>query len=146
MTRLLSHSLEPAAHGWKAGEIKAALVGDMREGIKGNVGDGVAAGGKEAVIFKVLFHHTQSLVALLHPLLDGMHLQFAPALDEHQPEMGGAQIWLEAVLLEEHPLQHFTALEPVVRHKPRTSGEVPKDRAGFRKIAAGRRFKQRYVT
>src|SRR5215470_1427485 len=145
MTRLLSHSLEPAAHGWKAGEIKTALVGDMREGIKGNVGDGVAAGGKEAVIFKVLFHHAQSLVALLHPLLDGMHLQFLPALDEHQPEMGGAQIRLEAVLFKEHPLQHFAALEPIFRHKRRTAGEVPKDRARFRNIAPGRGFEQWYV-
>src|SRR5215467_3183726 len=95
--------------------------------------------------FEVLLHHTQRLIALLHPLLDGMHLQFAPAFDEHKPEMSGAHIRLKAVLLKEHPLQRFGAVESTLRYKRRTAGEIPKDGSGFRQIAPGRSFEQRYV-
>ena len=83
----------------------------MREGVERDVRNCVAAGSEEAMVFEMLLHHAQRLIALLHPLLDGMHLQLAPAFDEHKPEMRGTNIRLKAVLLKEHPLQRFGAIE-----------------------------------
>src|SRR5262249_38683546 len=107
MARPRGDAPEPGAHPPGAGEGDAAFLGDMGIRIERDVGDGVAVGGEELVRVEVPFHDAQCLVALLHPLLEGMHLQVASALDERQPEMGGAQVWLQTVLLEEHPLQHL---------------------------------------
>ena len=75
-----------------------------------------------------------------------MHLQLAAALDEPEPEMRGAEIGLEAVLLEEHPLQRLGAVEPIDRREIGAAGEIPQNGAGFRKEPAGRRFEQRHVS
>src|SRR5215813_10098846 len=145
MARLLGNALEPAAHGRKAGKIETAFVGNMGEGVECDVRNGVAASSKKAMVFEVLFHYAQRLISLLHPLLDGMDLKFASTFDEHKPEMGGAYIWLKAVLFKEHPLQHLGAIESVRRHERRALGEIPQDGTGFRQIAAGRSFEQRDV-
>jgi hypothetical protein len=49
------------------------------------------------------------------------------------------------VLLEEHPLQRFGAIDPVLRPQRCAAHEVPKDRVRFGEIAAGRGFEQRYL-
>src|SRR5215831_17788951 len=81
---LLGNALEPGTDGRKAREVKTAFVGDMREGVERDVRNCVTAGSEEAMVFEMLLHHAQRLIALLHPLLDGMHLQLAPAFDEHK--------------------------------------------------------------
>ena len=53
----------------------------------------------------MLLHHAERVIALLHPVFERVLLQFAPALDQREPEIRRAEIGLEAVLLEEHPLQ-----------------------------------------
>src|SRR5580704_9603774 len=97
----------------------------MRIGIERNIRDRITTGGEVAMVFEVPFHDLQRLVALLHPLLDRMHLQLTSALDEGEPEMGGADIGLEAVLLEEHPLQRLRAIDAILRRERGADGEVP---------------------
>src|SRR5579871_2955359 len=146
MAGLFGDALEPAADSRKAGEVKPAFVCNVRIGVKRNIRDGIAVCHEESMAFEVLFHHAERAVALLHPVLDGMHLQLAPTLDEYQPEMRSAQVGLEAVLLEEHPLQHVAAIEPVVRYEGRSAGKVPKNGAGFRQVAPRRSFEQRNMS
>src|SRR2546423_11917105 len=47
--------------------------------------------------------------------------------DQSQPEIGGAEIGLEAVLLEEHPLQRLGAIDAVLGRKRGAAGDVPQD-------------------
>ena len=72
-------------------------------------------------------------------------LQLAAALDQRQPEIGGADVGLEAVLLEEHPLQRLGAVDAVLGRERRAAGDVPEDRIGFGEIAAGRDLEQRHL-
>src|ERR1700722_17839201 len=60
--------------------------------------------------------------------------------------MRGAEIGLEAVLLEEHPLQRLGAVEPVVGREIGAAGEIPQDGAGFGKEPARASFEQRHVS
>ena len=65
-----------------------------------------------------------------------MGLQVAAALDQRQPEIGGADIRLQRVLFEEHPLQRLGALDPRFRRERRAAADVPEDRVGFGEVAA----------
>ena len=46
-------------------------------------------------------------------------------------------IGLEAVLLEEHPLQRFGAVDAVLRRQRRAAGDVPEDGVGLGEIRPG---------
>src|SRR6202030_2631019 len=94
---------------------------------------------------EVLFHDAERLVAALHPILERVPLQLPAALDRSQPEARGAQVGLEAVLLEEHPLHRLGAVDAVLRRERRAAGDVPQDGVGLGELAARRDFEQRYM-
>src|SRR5712691_12437569 len=145
VARIAGDPLEPRADRRKAGEVELALMGDMRVGIEGDVGDRVTLGGEEAVRLQVLLHDAERLVALLHPVLERMALQLASAFDHGEPEPRGAEVGLEAVLLEEHPLQRLGPVDAVLGRQRRAAGDVPENGVRFRKVAAGRDLEQRHV-
>ena len=93
----------------------------------------------------MLFHHRERLIALLHPVLERMLLQLASALDQGEPEPGLAEIGLERMLLEEHPLQCLGAVDAVLRRERGAAGDVPEDRVGFRQISPRCDFQQRHA-
>ena len=117
----------------------------MGIGIKRDVGDGIAVGREEAMMLEVILHHGERAVAFLHPILERVLLQLASALHQREPEIGGADIGLDAVLLEEHPLQRFGAIDAIVGPKLRSARHVPEDRIRFGEIAAGRGFEQGHL-
>ena len=75
---------------------RSRTVRHVGVGVERDVGDGVAVGGEEIVLGEMLLHHAERAVALLHPVLQRVLLQLAPALDQRQPEIGGAEVGLEA--------------------------------------------------
>src|SRR6476620_6230672 len=74
-----------------------------------------------------------------------MALEVTSALDKREPEIGGADIGLETMLLEEHPLQRFGTSDAVFRRKCRAARHVPKNGIGFREMAIRRDFEQRHL-
>jgi hypothetical protein len=72
-------------------------------------------------------------------------LQLAPALDQSEPEIGSPEIWLQAVLLEEHPLQRFGPVDAVLGRQRGAAGDVPEDRIRLGEKAARRDFQQRHL-
>src|SRR5215208_3275023 len=111
MAWLSRDAVEPSADGGKCCQIKVATMGKVRIGVERDVGDGVAARGKIAMSFEVVFHNLERAIAFLHPVIERVLLQFAPAFDKPEPEIGRAEVRLEAVLLEEHPLQRFGTVD-----------------------------------
>ena len=136
---------EPVAHRRKSREVVIALVRQVGVGVERDVGDGIAVGGEEAPRRQMLLHHPQRAVAFFHPVFQRVALQIAAALDQRQPEIGGADIGLQAVLLEEHPLQHFGAFGAVVGHQRRVPRDVPEDGVRLGDVIAGRHLQKRNV-
>src|SRR5947209_19972710 len=122
------HTLEPAPDRWKHRKIIVAKVRDMRICIERDVGDRIAIRDDVAMLLEVALHYAERAIALLHPILERMLLQLAAAFHQRQPEIGGADIGLDAVLLEEHPLQCFRAVEAIMRPQPCVAGEMPENR------------------
>jgi hypothetical protein len=96
-------------------------------------------------VLQVFLHHPERPVAFLHPIIERVTLQFASALDQRQPEIGGAEIGLEAVLLEEHPLQRLGAIDAVLRRERGAARDVPEDCVGLSEVAVGRDLQQRHL-
>src|SRR6266568_864931 len=153
--RLLQHgympgfrrdALEPAPDRWKHRKIIVAKVRDVRIGIERDVGDRIAIRDDVAMLLEMALHHAERAIALLPPILERMLLQLAYASHQRQPEIGGTDIGLDAVLLEEHPLQRFRAVEAIMRPQPCVAGEMPKDRIRLGDKAAGRHFEERNLT
>ncbi len=80
--------------------------------VQRDIGDRQLPRGEIGAGLEMVFHHLKRGIAALHPVLKRMRLQVAAAFDQRQPEIGSADIGLERVLLEEHPLQRFGALDP----------------------------------
>jgi hypothetical protein len=74
-----------------------------------------------------------------------MRLQDAAALDQRQPEIGCADIGLQRMLLEEHPLQRFGALDAGFRRELRAQRDEPEDGVGFGEVAAVLDLEQRHL-
>src|SRR5262245_36981062 len=136
-------ALEPVADRREGGKDVVAVVRKVRIGVERDVGDGVAIGDKIPMALEMALHHAERTIAFLHPILERMLLQLTPAPDQHQPEIGGADIELDALLLEEHRLQRFGTVIAVLRTQPRSTGEMPQDRIRFGNKAPGRDFEQR---
>src|SRR5256884_7499271 len=115
VVRLARDALEPGAQRRKSGKIEIALVRHVGVRIERDVGDGVAVGGEEAASREMLFHHRERLIALLHPVLERMLLHLASALYQGEPEPGLAEVGLERMLLEVHPLQWLGPVGAVLR-------------------------------
>ncbi len=126
VARLGGDALEPGAYGRKRFEVVIAEMRYVSVGIQCDIGDGVTVGGKEVVQRDMLFHHTERAMAFLHPVLEGVALQVASALDQREPKISSAKIWLQAVLLEEHPLQRFRALGIIAEPPVSSSAHVPR--------------------
>src|SRR5215218_10479040 len=107
MAWLSRDAVKPGADGGKCYQIKVATMGKVRIGVERDVGDRVAARGKIAMSFEVILHNLERAIAFLHPVIERVLLQFAPAFHKPEPEIGRPEIGLEAVLLEKHPLQRF---------------------------------------
>src|SRR5262245_58676087 len=136
-------TLEPVPDRREGGKVVVAMMREVRVGIERDVSDRVAIGDKIPMAFEMALHHAERAIAFLHPILEGMLLQLAPAPHQHQPEIGGADIRLDAVLLEEHPLHRLRAIIAVFRAQPRSAGEMPEDRIRFGNEAPRRDFEQR---
>src|SRR5262245_3508976 len=145
MPRLGRDALEPAADLGKAREVVVAGMREMGVGVKRDVGDGVAIFHEIAMVLEVMLHHRKRAVALLHPVLERVLLQLAAALDQREPEVGSAHVGLDAVLLEEHPLQRFGAIESMFGPQPCMASQVPEDCVRFGEITARRGFEQRHL-
>ena len=117
----------------------------MGIGIKRDIGDAIAIGHEVAMVLEVMLHHGKRAVAFLDPVLERVLLQLAAAFDQREPEIGGADVGLDAVLFEKHPLQRFGAIDPVLGPQRRSARQVPEDGIGFGEIAAGRGFEQRHL-
>ena len=137
---------QPCADGGEGGEVEVAAVGDMGVAIQRDVGDGELAGGEVLMGLEMVLHHLQRRIAALHPVLQRVGLQLAAAPDQRQPEIGRADIRLQRMLLEEHPLQRVGAIHAVIGRKRRSLRDVPEDRIGFGEIAAGGQFEQRHLS
>ena len=94
---------------------------------------------------QVRLHHAERAITVFHPVLERMALQLAAAFDQREPEIGGADIRLEAVLLEEHPLQRLGARDAVFRRQRRSAGDVPEDGVGLGEMAIRRDLQQRHL-
>ena len=116
---------------------------DVGVGIERDVGDRIVAGGEEVMAREMLLHDAERLIALLHPVLERVRLQFAPAAYQREPEPRGAEIGLERMLLEEHPLQRGRTVDAVLGRKLRAARDVPEDRVRLGQIASGRDFEHR---
>ena len=95
---------------------------------------------------EVIFHHLQRGVTALHPVLQRVGLQVAATLDQRQPEIGRADVGLERVLFEEHPLQRLGAFDSRFRGQRRTDGDVPENGVGFGEVASLGDFEQRHLS
>ena len=99
--------------------------------VQRDIGDRQLPRGEIGAGLEMIFHHLKRGIATLHPVFQRVRLQIAAALDQRQPEIGGADIGLERVLLEEHPLQRLGAIDPVLRRERRADGDVPEDGVGL---------------
>ena len=115
---------------------------DVRVGVERYIRNSIAVGDKKILLCDVLLHHAQRAMAFLHPVFESVALQVASAFDQRQPEISSAEIRLQAVLLEEHPLQCLGAFDPIVGRQRRAAGDVPKNGVGFGEVAARRHFQQ----
>src|SRR6202007_2712149 len=102
---LVDDAVEPGANRGELVELEVALVCDVGVTVERDVRDRVVAGCEEVVCGEMLLQTGESLVALFHPVFERVQLQLATALDQGEPEERRAEIGLETVLLEEHPLQ-----------------------------------------
>src|SRR5947199_10837368 len=114
MPRLPLHPLEQRADLGKAREIEIAGMREVRVGIKRDIGDGVAVGHEVTVVFEVMLHHGERAVSFFDTVLERVLLQLAATFDQREPEIGGTHIGLNAVMLEEHPLQLFGAIHSML--------------------------------
>src|SRR5580693_660748 len=145
MIRLGGDAREPGVDRWKRLEVVVAQMRDVGVGVERDVSDGVMTGGEVVVGGKMFLHHAERAMAFFHPVLEGVLLQVAAALDQREPEIGRADIGLETVLLEEHPLHRLGAVDAVLRRQRRAAGDVPEDGVRFGEIAARRDFEQRHL-
>src|SRR5947209_897873 len=91
-------------------------------------------------------HHLKRAVAAFHPVFQRVSLQIAPAFDQRQPEISRADVRLQRMLFEEHPLQRFRTLDPRFGRQRGAAGDVPQDGIRFGKIASVRDFQQRHLS
>ncbi len=101
---------------------------------------------EKAVPCQVCLHHAECAITVFHPVLERMALQLTAALDQREPEIGRADVWLETVLLEEHPLQRLRPRDAVFRRKRRSAGNVPQNGIGLGEMTIRRDLKQRHLT
>ena len=113
--------------------------------IERDVGDGELVCGEVVVDLEVIFHHLQRRIAALHPVLQRMRLQGATAPHQRQPEIGRADVRLQRVLLEEHPLQRFSALDARFRRERCAASHIPQDGVGLGEITSVLDFQQRHM-
>ncbi len=137
--------LQPCPDRREGRQVEVAAVGDVGVAVERDVGDGELLGGEVGVPLEVIFHHLQRSVAALHPVLQRVRLQVAPALDQRQPEIGGADVRLQRVLFEEHPLQRLGALDPRFRRQRRADRDIPEDSVGLGEVAAFGDLEQRHL-
>ncbi len=114
---------EPSVEGRVTSLVEATLVGN-----------GVAAGGEIVVLVQMPFHDAERRMAA-HVLLGEHLLTLLDHFEVVQPETRHGDVWLVAVLLEEHPLQNLRTRQPVVGQKGRALGQIEQDAARFRKPA-----------
>jgi hypothetical protein len=124
---LFDDAIEPGADCRKRRQVVIAFRGNMGIGVERDVGDRVMASDKEIVHRKVLLHYAECAIAFLHPVFERVLLQFTTAFDQRQPEIGGAEIGLEAVLFKKHPLQRFGPTDAIFGCERGAAGDVPKN-------------------
>ena len=126
---------EPGAHARVRREVVAALVRDVRVRVQRDVGDRVALGDEEPARLQVPIHDGERGAALRETVgqLRAARMVGRQVLDEVARRR---DIRLVAVLLEEHPLQHLRAAEPVAGHERRPLGQVPEDRVRLGEVRA----------
>src|SRR3984885_2188941 len=134
---------QPGPNRREGREVVVALIGDMGVAVERDIGDRELAGGEIVVGLEVIFHHLKRGIATFHPVFQRVGLQIAAAFDQRQPEIGRADIRLQRMLFEEHPLQGFGAFHTRVWRKRSAAGDVPEDGVGFGEVTTLGYFKQR---
>src|SRR5215510_12925662 len=124
---LVRDAREPSSNRRKPAEIKIRLVGDMSVSVQRDIGDREMVCDEKPMPSQMAFHDTECAIAVFHPVFERMALQFAAALDQREPEVGCADVWLQAVLYEEHPLQCFSSGDSIFWRQRRAAGDIPKN-------------------
>src|SRR5690349_4439194 len=134
-------ALEPVSDRREHRQIIVAKMRDVRIRVERDVGDRIAIRNDVAMLLEMALHYAERAITFLHPILERVLLQFAPAPHQRQPEISRTDIGLDAVLLEEHPLQRFGAVEAISWPQPRVAGEMPENCIRLGDKAAGSHFK-----
>src|SRR5829696_743354 len=138
--------LQPNAHRRVGSEVEAALEGDGRVNVEGDVGYCGAISDEElAAVAEVPLHHGQGPVPLLEELLQ-LGLPLRRDLDlPHAPEAGTGEVRQKTVLLEEHPAQDLSPLQLLFGEVGRALREIEQDRAGLREHCSVFELQDRYL-
>src|SRR5262249_14353516 len=67
-------------------------------------------------------------------------------LDQREPEIGCADVRLQAVLFEEHPLQGLGPRDSIFRRQRRATGDIPKNCVRLRQVTIRRDLKQWHLS
>lgn len=125
------------------GQVEAGLLCYVCIGVEGDVGNGVSIAHQEGSAAELAFHRRQRGVAA--GVLGG-ELSFGRlGVRDRQPEPRHRDVWLVAVLLEEQPLQHLGASEPVVGEVAGAVGQIPEDCVGLRQCTPVIENESRYA-
>src|SRR5205085_11844900 len=111
---LAPDALEPALDRRVATKIEATVGRAMRIGVERDVGDAVAAAGKERLLGEMLLHHAEGLVPAL---MQSRQIRAPRRLGRQvvEDEARDRDVRLVAVLLEEHPLQYARVRQALAR-------------------------------
>jgi hypothetical protein len=131
VSRLGSHSSEPAAHCRVQLEVEAALGRDVRVRVEREVGEGQAVSHEELPAVEVTFHCRESPVSRCGTFGEAIG-ELIRTAGVREPESGNRDRRLVVVLLEEHPLQNLRAVVRILWNEAGALTEIPEDRARFR--------------
>src|SRR5215212_8190202 len=116
VSRLRRDALQPRADCREVLEIEAPLVRDVGVGVEGDVRYRVTPPDEELPALQMLLHDPERVVAELLFDLEGTLAIFGHLrVEDVKPGTGNGDVWLVAVLLEEHPPQRLRLARPVVR-------------------------------
>src|SRR5712691_1169328 len=128
-------AVEPRPYRRVPPEVEAALVGDVRVRVEGDVRDRVAVADEELSAVEVLVERRERAVARA-PLRLQISGVFLTLVEDQDPEARDLEVRLDLVLLEEHPLEDACALERVAGKVRRAVREVPENRVRLGEVLA----------
>jgi len=128
VARLRGDALEPRADPQVRLEVETALFGDVCVGVEREVCERHRVADEPLPALEVPLHRVERAGTAVVPARKPLAGLVGPA-GVGEPEPRHRDVRLVVVLLEEHPLQHLSALVRVVGHEACALAEVPEDRA-----------------